>query len=331
MMPSLCETLPVRFIVYGAGAVGGVVGSRLFQQGHDVVLIARGAHYQTIRDQGLRLETPDGAATLPIPVVDRPDGVCFGEDDLVLLACKSQDTGAALASLAAAAPSTVPVTCLQNGVENERLALRLFAHVYGICVMCPATHLSPGVVQANSVPVTGILDVGRYPVGSDDTARSVAAALSSSTFSSTPLEDIRRWKYTKLLMNLGNAVEAVCGPSARSGSIPAMAKQEGVTCLRAAGIDFASDEEDAARRSDLLKLRPVDGRRRQGGSSWQSLSRRTGTIETDYLNGEIVLLGRQLGLPTPVNTLLQRLAREMAAAGAAPGALAEEEFIGMLD
>ena len=56
------------------------------------------------------------------------------------------------------------------------------------------------------------------------------------------------------------------------------------------------------RRGDRLRLQPVDGELRPGGSSWQSLARGVGTIETDYLNGEIVLLGRLHGVPTPANT-----------------------------
>ena len=62
----------MRFVVYGAGAIGGVIGARLFQSGHDVALIARGAHYDAIRDHGLRIQSPADDATLPIPVVDHP-------------------------------------------------------------------------------------------------------------------------------------------------------------------------------------------------------------------------------------------------------------------
>ena len=62
----------MRFVVYGAGAIGGVVGARLFQNGYDVALIARGAHYEAIRDHGLRIQSPDDDETLAIPVVDHP-------------------------------------------------------------------------------------------------------------------------------------------------------------------------------------------------------------------------------------------------------------------
>lgn len=320
----------MRLVVYGAGAIGGVVGGRLAQHGHDVVFIARGAHFDVIKSGGLRLQDPGGDATLDLPAVDHPASLDLDEDDVVLLTVKSQDTAAALAALVDVAPPTTPIFCLQNGVDNERVALRHFSNVYGVAVMCPTSHLEPGVVQAHSTPVTGILDLGLWPGGVDHVAGRVAAVLSASTFVSEPRQDIARWKYRKLLTNLGNAVEAVCGPEARGGAVGRRAAQEGEACLDAAGIVYASEEEDRERRGDLLTLRPVAGERRRGGSSWQSLARRTGAIETDYINGEIVLIGRLHGVPTPVNALLQRLANDLARRGQPPGTIGEDEVLDRL-
>ena len=199
--------------------------------------------------------------------------------------------------------------CAQNGVANERVALRSFANVYAMCVMCPTGHLEPGVVEAYSSPVSGLLDLGRYPSGVDRTAYEVAAALAASTFESEPRPDIMRWKHQKLLMNLGNSVEAACGPVGRGSEVARLALREALACYEAAGIEFVSRDEDRDRRGDLLQLTDVGGRRRGGGSSWQSLARGTGAIETDYLNGEIALLGRLHGVATPVNATMQRVAR----------------------
>jgi len=71
---------------------------------------------------------------------------------------------------------------------------------------------------------------------------------------------------------------------------------------------------------------PLDGTPRGGGSSWQSLSRGTGTIEADYLNGEIGLLGRLHGVPTPLNDLLQQLANTFARERRAPGSMPVEQL-----
>jgi 2-dehydropantoate 2-reductase len=174
--------------------------------------------------------------------------------------------------------------------------------------------------------VTGMLDVGRYPNGTDEIASRLAAAFNASTFDSRALADVMRWKYRKLIMNLGNAVEALIPRGPEQDEIADRAEREGESCLRAAGIDFASREEDRARRADLLRLGPIAGRERGGGSSWQSLARGSGTIEADYLNGEIVLLGRLHGFPTPVNETLQRLANRWAVERRPPETLSPGEF-----
>ena len=144
------------------------------------------------------------------------------------------------------------------------------------------------------------------------------------------IPDLARWKWRKLVTNLGNAVEAVCGPPARRGPIGESATTEGDQCLAAAGVETATVEEDRARRSDLLHLQPVAGEVRQGGSSWQSLARRAPGIETDYLNGEIVLRGRLHGFATPVNALLQRLANRLAATGGEPGSITPDHVNALL-
>jgi 2-dehydropantoate 2-reductase len=320
----------MRFVVYGAGAIGGVVGGRLAQHGHDVVLIARGEHHEALHAAGLRVESPDETVTLRIPVVDTPAAVEFGPHDVVLLCVKSQDTTRALDALRAVAPPEVPVVCLQNGVANERTALRLFPNVYGVCVVLPAVHVEAGVVEANAAPVTGILDVGRYPRGVDHVTDAVSAAFRASTFASEARPDIMRWKYGKLLNNLGNAVDALCGPEARGGDLIRQLRLEGNACLDAAGIDRVSREEDSERRGDLFQWGSAAAMSRAGSSSWQSLARGQGSIEADYLNGEIVLLGRQHGIPTPANELLQRLANQAARKGWAPGKLTLEEVIRMV-
>jgi 2-dehydropantoate 2-reductase len=296
----------VRFIVYGAGGIGGVLGGRLHQSGHDVLLIARGAHYEAIRDRGLRVQSAEDDVTLEIDVIDHPSKIEWRDDDAVFLGMKSHDTLDALTTLEPLAPADTSIVSLQNGVANERLALRFFRNVYGICVMCPTNHTEPGVVQAYSAPVTGLLDIGRYPNGADDTAEEIAAALRASTYESQARPDIMRWKYGKLLMNLGNGIDAMCGPAARETDLFRMVRREGVDVLRAAGIDFVDRDEDAARRGSLMQMKPIEGLHRGGGSTWQSLERGLGSVETDYLNGEIVLIGREIGVPTPVNELLQR-------------------------
>jgi 2-dehydropantoate 2-reductase len=319
-----------RHIIYGPGAVGGTIGSRLFEHGHEVVLIARGAHREAIAQRGLRFESPDGALVQRIDVVGGPQEVAWQADDVVLLTVKGQDTAAALERLEAAAASTIAVVCAQNGVENERLALRRFECVYSVVVQLPASHLLPGVVVAHSSPVTGSLDIGRHPAGVDERAREIAAMFRDCGFASQPRADISRWKYAKFLRNVANAVDALFERPAGAPEVARRALAEAVAVLGAAGIGYAGDEEYDEQHDRLITIKPVTGRPRRGGSSWQSLARAAGVIETDQLNGEVVLLGRLHSVPTPVNELLRRLAGAAARSGAPPGGHSEAEFLAAL-
>jgi 2-dehydropantoate 2-reductase len=316
----------VRFVMYGAGAIGGVVGARLHQFGHEVVFVARGAHYEAIRASGLRVKSPEGLVALPVDVVDAPDKIDFRAGDVVVLAMKSQDTEGALTALAAVAPSSTPIVCMQNGVANERAALRYFASVYGVCIVCPAVHLEPGLVEAYATGTTGLFDIGRFPEGKDDLAEQIAAALDSSTCASVARPDIMRWKYRKLINNLSNAIDALCGPDERFGALSARLRDEAMACLAVAGIDDVSPEEDSARRGTTLQWGGAASQSRPGSSMWQSMARGV-SVEAAYLNGEIVLLGRLHGVPTPINAALLELVKRAAREGILPGSLSAEEVI----
>ncbi|MFG2786419.1 ketopantoate reductase family protein [Streptomyces sp. NPDC048419] len=331
----------MRYIIIGAGAVGGAIGGRLAGAGHEVVLVARGAHLAALRDGGLRLKVPDGEYTHRLPAVEGPDEL--GElraDDVLVLAVKTQDTVGALQVWGPApvagggtAAERLALFCAQNGVEGQRLALRVFRHVYGVCVWLPATFVEPGAVSAAGAPLTGMLHVGRHPHGTDETTRLVAADLEKAHFEAPVAADVARWQYAKLLSNLGNALEAVAGPIARddAGALYARVRAEGEAVLDAAGIAYASVEEQQAVRGRKVDLVPLDGAPRGGGSSWQSLSRGTGTIEADYLNGEIALLGRLHGVPTPLNDLLQQLANTFARERREPGSMPIEQLVRLAD
>ncbi|MBT2491582.1 ketopantoate reductase family protein [Streptomyces sp. ISL-96] len=332
----------MRYIIIGAGAVGGTIGGRLAEGGHEVVLVARGAHYDALRAGGLRLTTPEGTRTHPLPVVQSPDGLgpFLRADDVLILSVKTQDSAAALDTWAArpvagggTAGGLLPLVCAQNGVESERLALRRFRHVYGMCVWLPATHTDPGCVSAAGAPVSGMLHVGRYPSGVDDTVRRIAADLAKSRFLAPVVPDVMRWKYAKLLSNLANSIEAVTGliASDEARALFKRALAEGQATLAAAGIEATSPAEQAEARGGRITLEPLDGAERGGGSSWQSLSRGTGTIEADYLNGEIVLLGRLHGVPTPVNEALQRVANTFARERRQAGSMEVAELTALVD
>jgi 2-dehydropantoate 2-reductase len=319
----------MRFVTYGTGAIGGSLAARLTQAGHDAVAIARGGQLEAIRANGLTLHTPSGSSTTALPVVAAAAEIDWTGQETVLLTVKSQDTQAALLDLAKFAPPTIHLVCAQNGVDNERSALRQFRRVYGAVVMMPATFLRYGEVSVYGTPRLGTIDLGCYPTGTDQVAEAVASALNDAGFDSRATGDIMRWKYGKLLGNLTNAVEAVCGLGTRKGELGALITAEGIAVLEAAGVEFASEADEDRRRAGNTELDEVGGEPRLGASAWQSLQRGS-TIETDYLNGEIGLLGRLHGVGTPANDLIQSLANEAARDGQAPGGLSETDILALL-
>jgi 2-dehydropantoate 2-reductase len=316
---------PMRLIVLGAGAVGGVVAGRLQRAGCDVGVIARGAHLAAIRRDGLRVESPEEAFTVHPPAFDGAARIDWRAGDVVLLAVKTQDAEAALEDLAAVAPE-VPVVCMTNGVAAERLAAERVREVHGACVMMPATHMVPGVVQTWSAPIPGAIDIGRFPDGEDAVDQAVAAALRAAGFTCEVRADVMRWKRGKLLLNLANAAEALSGPPARRGEIIERARAEAIACFDAAGLSRTTEEEEEVRRRGLVS-QPIAGAIRAGGSTWQSLARGATVLESEFLNGEIVRLGGQLGIATPVNARLLELSCEAARTGAVPGAMPIDELI----
>jgi len=322
---------PVRYVIYGAGAIGGTIGGRLHQAGIPTILIARGPHLAALRRDGLLLQTPDEAVRLDVAVAASPDEAAITADDVVLVTMKTQDSAAALDELRASSDARVAVVCAQNGVENERLALRRFAGVYGMCVYLPSQHIEPGVVQAFAPPSYGVLDLGRAPAGVDDRAAAIASDLTAAGFACEAKADIMRWKYDKLLANLGNGLQVLFGRSAQGGEWHARAREEALACYAASGIVAASATEVRARRAALPPVRAVPGADYGGGSTWQSVARGTGSIEVDYLNGEIVLLGRLAGVPTPVNEAIVAWAGRVARERRPPGSVDPERFARELD
>jgi 2-dehydropantoate 2-reductase len=317
----------MRFIVYGVGGIGGTIAASLAMAGKEVAGIARGAQLEAIRGNGLLFRTPDFVERVTFPCFAAPSDLAFRPDDVIFLTMKSQDTHGALEALRNAGVHDQPIVCAQNGIANERMALRYFPNVYAATVMLPATYTVPGEVNCHGTPKRGMIDIGRYPTGSDDVANAIAANLDAANLAAFVMADVMRSKHGKLLENQRNVIEAALGPgnpAARPFHDLVQAEGEGV--YRAAGIDWIAIGSDDPRRKGVLEIGEIAGHPRSGGSSTQSLERGTGSIETDYLNGEIVLLGRLHGMPVPVNAYLCDLGRRMVAAGMKPGGVGVDEL-----
>ena len=174
----------MHWLVYGAGAVGGVLGARMHDAGLDVTLVARGDHLAAIRSRGLTVAAPDGERTVDVPAVGAPPRPTSPGPPPCCSRSRATRRTPRSRTSSPRCPTASPVVSLQNGVANEPTLLRFFADVQGVCVMMPAGHLEPGVVEQHCAPVPGILDVGACPGGvTDDVApggRGVRAPRASS-------------------------------------------------------------------------------------------------------------------------------------------------------
>jgi 2-dehydropantoate 2-reductase len=303
-----------RYVIYGAGGVGASLGAQLHQAGHDVALIARGDHLRAIQESGLRYRTPLGSADLEIAAFEHPRDADLSDRDVLILAMKTQDTLAAILGLQSQGLQGVRILCAQNGVHNERLALRRFPNVYGLAVWIPASFVEPGIVS--NYAVNAPLDLGRIPCGPDASAQRIAEDLGAAGFDAVARDRVLDWKYSKLLMNIQTTVDAICGSREGLADVCSEIREEAEACYAKAGIEVAPHAEHVERlKAAAHAMGEIDGVPRAGGSSTQSLQRGMGSIETDYINGEIVLLGRQCGVSTPANVVVQRLANDFARRG----------------
>jgi 2-dehydropantoate 2-reductase len=311
----------MRVIVLGLGAVGGTVAAGLALAGKEVVGVARGAQLRAVQSNGLTLRTPDATHVAHFECVATPAEINLRPDDAIILTVKAQDTDAALEQLEQAGLTDQPIFCAQNGVENERRALRRFPNVHGITVMMPADFVQPGEVVTFGTPKLGIFDIGRFPGGADAADSDLADVLNDAGFAAFVSPTVMASKYGKLILNLRNIVGAALGKSEAARRVGDLLCAEGKAVLAATGIEWQDVGLDDPRRTEFMRFADVPGIVRAGSSTVQSLLRRTGSVETDFLNGEIILLGRIHSVPTPANVWFARLATRMSREAMQPGTI----------
>lgn len=300
-----------RFIIVGAGAIGGSLAAELALSGQAPVLVGRGEHGGKIAQEGLHYLTPRDDRHIQLSCVPALSEVSIATDDVVVLAMKLGDVADAAAQVATTT-TTVPTLCLQNGVAGERIASEHLEHVYGGMVYLPATYLEPGRVENFCSNGPGAIRIGSYKGGSLAHSESIAEQFGEAGFNSAAVADIMPWKYGKLLTNLANAIGVVCSDRRNAGELNRAAIVEAEACYRAANIAFLSSEELVEEAN--IRIAPIAGKRRLGGSMWQSVARGR-PPEVAYLNGEIVELGKGHAVPTPINSMLVSAVLETVAKG----------------
>lgn len=287
----------------GAGAVGSYYGALLARDGHDVSLVARGAHLAALEASGrIAVREADGSRwDAPVAALAAPEGRA---PDLVIVATKSHHTLAAAEALAPWLPRDATVLSLQNGVENVgRLGSVLGAdRVLGGIAFVGLGVEEPGVVDHEA---EGRVRMGD-PAGITPRARAAYDLLAPS-WDVELFEDIVHAQWHKLLWNAGfNAICAVTGATAGEAlatpgsealvrqamwEVVAVAARHGVTLTEADVLEMA------APNPELRDYHPSTARDLAAGKP----------LERDALCGFLAREGAARGVPTPVNAVLDGL------------------------
>ena len=314
----------MRYIVYGAGGIGSVIGGFLFKAGIEVILKGRPAHVSAIKENGLSLISSKDRYKIKIPATDSVEDIKpFRSDDVILLTAKSQHTHICLSELKiAGAPVDLPICCMQNSVWNESQAIRTFDKIYGVMIIVPGYYMVPGEVIHWFSGELGYINIGRYPSGIDDLCTRIASDLNKTGFVAETHKRVMRSKGGKCIGNLANAYSVIKGTKKQEEYYLKIIKKEAETVWTAAGIEFESTDDlyKRFRESTNIKLwdAPELKGKKYGGSGWQTLARRAGSSETSKLNGDVVDLGKELGISTPANQALCDISISAALKGKEP-------------
>jgi len=319
----------MRYLFFGAGAIGTYIGGSLARAGETVAFIEQPGMVAALRADGLQLTLEGRTERIPVAAAFASAGDALAAEsfDLVAFALKSYDTAAAVSTLMPLRGKLPAALCLQNGVENEAML---------------ETAFGPGNVIAGSVTSA----VGRNRLGSITLERKRGVAIAAGhALSPAAAAAFRRaglnarlypsapsMKWSKMLTNLiANASAAILAwaPAAiyadpRLFLFEREMLRECLRVMRAGGIGVTDLPGTPVRAlalacerlpdtpARLILSRAVGGGR--GGkmpSLFLDLQAKRGRSEVDWLNGAVVRTGRRLGVPTPVNALLAGVLQDL--------------------
>jgi 2-dehydropantoate 2-reductase len=287
----------------GAGAIGGNLGGLLAKGGHEVVLIARGVHLDAIRERGLQIKSPQGDFILEVEATDDPGEV--GPVELVLFTVKTYHNSTAIPAMRPLVGEATSVLTLQNGVES----FDELAQVLGPECVLPGAAYFGGYIEAPGI----ITNFGLAPhiiFGEDDghetpRVQRILQAFTKSGIKTELSRDIVKTLWTKFLLLLSIAGMTCAArtlirpllqyPEAREMWLAALREVEAVG--RAKGVKLDQDVVD--RMIGLTESLPWDYR-----ASMHTDLELGRPLELEALNGAVARIGKQVGVPTPVNHFL---------------------------
>lgn len=294
----------MKCAVIGTGGVGGYFGGTLARNGAEVWFVARGAHLDAMRRNGLRIVSVDGEWSVP-PERITGDTSRAGPVDVVLFCVKSYDTESAAASLAPLLSDSTIIISLQNGVDNEEKIARAIPRgvVFGGVSYIYATITAPGVVT-HTIGPTRILFGPLVPQPDSVMKRASAAleAMTSAGLNATLTDDIRTeiWKKYVFIAAVGGMTALTRLPLGdilaveASRNMLADAMNEAYAIGKAKGA--ALPDGFVEQIFDILKKYDNNSR----SSLYHDLANGR-RMEVDAFSGTIIRHGNDLGIATPVH------------------------------
>ena len=287
----------MRVAVFGAGAVGSYLGSRLASARADVHLVARGVHLNALRGNGLTLITPEGVSRSPVWATD--NAASIGPVDVAFFCVKSYDTEAAIAQLPPLIAPATAVVSIQNGIDNEsKIAAAIGAeHVLGAATYILAAIESPGVVRSGAARLV----VGELRDGPpSERVRALVDVARTGGIDASATSDVRRAKWEKYVLLVAfsavtAATQLTIGPIRLSHSSLAMLRgimEEAWSIGRAMGVSLSNDLVE--RQYQRVLGLPDDE-----GTSLRHDLLIGHRMEVDALQGALRRYGRQVGIATP--------------------------------
>ena len=294
----------MKIAVIGSGGVGGYFGGRLAASGEDVSFVARGAHLDAMKKDGLRIHSALGDLHLPSVKVTS-DPATIGKVDVVMVAVKLWATEeAAQFAKHLIGPDTVVVS-FQNGVVAiDSLVPALGkAHVMGGVSNIAALIEEPGVIRHNGNMAS--LFFGELDGKPSARSQAFLDACIKAGIKSELVADINRaiWEKFVRLVTLSATTSLMrlpVGPLRSDPDTRALMQQvmeEVVAVGRAKGIKFDADIV-------ATQMRMVDGYPPAMVASMCGDLRRGNRLELPWLSGHVAKLGRELGIPTPANAFV---------------------------
>jgi 2-dehydropantoate 2-reductase len=291
----------MRILVMGSGGVGGYFGARLARSGCDVSFVARGRHLEAMRSDGLRVESLLGDIHLPhVQVSSNPAD--FGPVDLVLFGVKLWDTQEAADQLRPVLGPDTGVVSFQNGVVKDDILRDILGprHVLGGVCYIAAAIAEPGLIRH-----TGTLQkliFGEYDGTPSARTRNFLEACLAAKIDAAVDASIQRtiWEKYVFLVGLSGATSLARTPigpirgNRRARAFLHDLMQEVVQVGRAQGVDLPADF--AANRLDFVDTLPASM-----SSSMHGDLERHNRLEVEWLSGDVVRRGLELGMATPCN------------------------------